>query len=479
MLLNQNLLSERYQLLEIIGQGGMATVYKARDLTLNRLVAIKVMNPELTREKEFIQRFIWEAKATGSLSHKNIVSIYDAGSENQTYYMVMEYVDGITLKELIQQKGIIPVDEAIAIASQICDALDHAHQNDIIHRDIKPQNIMCSADGYYRITDFGISRLTRSSSKLTKTGLVMGSVHYFSPEQAQGKPVDHTTDLYSLGVVLYEMLTGQLPYDASEQIAVALMHIQQKIPNPQDQNPDIPDALCKLIEKAMAKNPKNRFQSALEMKEALQSLHTKSLVNQPETKQETSITSQQTSTKKPVPKKRNPKIVWGTVSAVVAVFITLFLYSIAEANFFKEQTVEPSASKHLDIETSQAPPIAEEEKPIVEDEKNDKPKQEKPKTDKQPEHKKEKPKPKKGDFIIVIGSFTERENAERLSKQLDEKGFQTTIQKSIVFGQTMHRVIGGEFETKAEAEQQLEQMKQSGIKGTQNAIIIKLEKTKK
>lgn len=471
MRLNQNILAQRYQLLETIGNGGMATVYKAKDLALNRIVAVKVMNPELTHEKEFIQRFTWEAKATGSLSHENIVSIYDVGNDQRTYYMVMEYVDGITLKELIHQKGKIPPDEAIDIASQICDALAHAHQNQIIHRDIKPQNIMCSADGHYRITDFGIARLTRSSSNLTKTGIVMGSVHYFSPEQAQGKQVDFTTDLYSLGVVLYEMVTGRPPYDAPEHIAVALMHIQSEIPHPKEHNPDLPDALIDIIKKAMAKQPKDRFRSAMEMKQALQSIKTNTPpVMQTDEPFTTPPAAQKT-------KKRIPKIVWGITTFASILLITLFGYSYAEANFFKK---ESPTSKMQDLEepiTHTNPPSpVQPEKPVIKEEPPVHKKEKKPQQENKPHEKKSA---KKGDFIIFIGSFEQKENAERLSKRLNEKGIQTNIQQSIVFGKTMHRVIGGEFESRQEAEQQLDKIKQSGIKGTSDAIIVNLNELKK
>lgn len=466
MRLNQKILSQRYQLLETIGNGGMATVYKAKDLALNRIVAVKVMNPELTHEKEFIQRFTWEAKATGSLSHENIVSIYDVGNEDRTYFMVMEYVDGITLKELIHQKGKIPTDEAISIASQICDALAHAHQNQIIHRDIKPQNIMCSVNGHYRITDFGIARLTRGSSNLTRTGSVMGSVHYFSPEQAQGQQIDFTTDLYALGVVLYEMVTGQPPYDASEQIAVALMHIQNKIPNPKEFNPNLPDALCNIIQKAMSKQPKNRFRSALEMKETLQSLHPSLYPNKQ--KIEGSIPTHQSIQK---PKKRNKKIVWGITTTASILLITLLSYSYAEATFFKKET-PTNKTQDPEVHTIQ-PSASQNEKPVIQEEQKE---EKKPKKRIKQHQKKQ---PKEGNFIIFVGSFEQLENADRLSKQLNEKGMKTSIQKSIVFGKTMHRVIGGKFASQSEAEQQLSQITQSGIEGTHDAVIVDLEQMKK
>jgi serine/threonine-protein kinase len=223
------LLAGRYEIQHILGSGGMATVYKAFDTTLERDVAIKVMNQGLAHDREFVRRFVWEAQATGRLSHPNIVNVYDAGQEGPLYYMVMEYVEGVTLKHLIQERGRLSAKEAFQIATQICDGLSHAHSHGIIHRDIKPHNIMCTSDGRYKVADFGIARLLRNSTNLTRTGTVMGSIHYFSPEQARGQEIGYPSDLYSLGIVLYEMGTGEVPFHANEDIAVALMHIWKRI----------------------------------------------------------------------------------------------------------------------------------------------------------------------------------------------------------------------------------------------------------
>ncbi|SFI83600.1 protein kinase domain-containing protein [Thermoflavimicrobium dichotomicum] len=262
-------LGGRYEIIQLVGGGGMAEVYKARDLKKNQFVAIKILSESLSHDNEFIRRFIWEAKATAKLSHPNVVKVFNIGQENKTHYMVMEYIEGRSLKSLIKQRGFLSPHECINIAIQVCDGLSHAHQNGIIHRDIKPHNILCTHDGQYKITDFGISRLVKPQSTFTKTGMVMGSVHYISPEQARGLRVSYPSDIYSLGVVLYEMSTGRLPFDGRENIAIALQHIQEPIPDPKKINPMIPNELCQIIYKALEKDPNRRFQSAFEMKQAL------------------------------------------------------------------------------------------------------------------------------------------------------------------------------------------------------------------
>lgn len=266
------LLAGRYQIRHILGTGGMATVYKAYDNVIDREVAIKIMNQRLVYDHEYVRRFVWEAQATGRLSHPNIVNLYDAGQEGPLYYMVMEYVEGQTLKQRIHSKTRLSAKEALQIAIQICNGLQHAHSHGIVHRDIKPHNIMCSPDGRYKVADFGIARLLRNSSNLTKTGTVMGSIHYFSPEQARGQEIGFPSDLYSLGIVMYEMVTGEVPFHADEDIAVVLMHIQTPMPDPRKINPDIPVEFTQVLRKAMEKDPKKRFQTADEMRKALQSV---------------------------------------------------------------------------------------------------------------------------------------------------------------------------------------------------------------
>ncbi|AWB45161.1 Stk1 family PASTA domain-containing Ser/Thr kinase [Paenibacillus sp. CAA11] len=257
-------LGGRYQIIERIGGGGMALVYRAQDLLLNRNVAIKVLRQQFVHDEEFIRRFRREAQSAASLSHPNVVSIYDVGQEEDTHYIVMEYVEGQNLNEIIKERAPLQVDEAIRIASQICDALDHAHHNQIIHRDIKPHNILIGRNGRVKVTDFGIARAVTSTT-ITQTGSVVGSVHYFSPEHAKGVAAGEKSDLYSLGIVLYQMLTGHLPFLGESPISVALKHLQEEFEEPRRLNPMIPQSVENIILKSMRKNPNERYQSAKEM----------------------------------------------------------------------------------------------------------------------------------------------------------------------------------------------------------------------
>ncbi|NGQ93818.1 Stk1 family PASTA domain-containing Ser/Thr kinase [Brevibacillus sp. SYP-B805] len=257
-------LGGRYQLEERIGGGGMAIVYKAKDLLLHRPVAVKVLRPQFGTDEDFVNRFRREAQAVASLSHPNVVSVYDVGQDEDTHYMVMEYIEGPTLKDVINQIGALPVEEAVRIAVQVCDALDHAHQNKIIHRDIKPHNILIGKNGRVKVTDFGIARAVTAAT-ITHTNSVMGSVHYFSPEQARGGVTAEKSDIYSLGIVLYEMVTGQLPFSGDSPITVALKHLQDPLTDPRQINPSIPQSVENIILKALAKDPFLRYASARDM----------------------------------------------------------------------------------------------------------------------------------------------------------------------------------------------------------------------
>ena len=257
-------LGNRYEILEKIGGGGMALVYKATCRLLNRFVAVKILRAEFTEDEEFVKKFKRESQAAASLSHPNIVGIYDVGMEDNIYYIVMEYIKGQTLKDLIKQKGSIGVDFATNISIQISSALEHAHKNHIVHRDIKSHNIMIKEDNTVKVTDFGIARAV-SSSTITNTGNVIGSVHYFSPEQARGGYTDEKSDIYSLGVVMYEMLTGRLPFEGESPIAVALKHIQEEPVRPSDINTRIPKSINDIILKCMDKDVNNRYNSMSEI----------------------------------------------------------------------------------------------------------------------------------------------------------------------------------------------------------------------
>ncbi len=258
------IIGNRYEILEKIGEGGMATVYKARCNILKRYVAVKVLRDEFTTDEEFIKRFNTEAQAAASLTHPNIVSIYDVGHEDNIYYIVMELVQGKTLKEIINQDGVLPWKWSVNIAIQVASALETAHRNNIVHRDIKPHNIIITEDGIAKVTDFGIAKAV-SNSTITAFGTTIGSVHYFSPEHARGGYTDAKSDIYSLGVVMYEMLTGRVPFDADTPVSIALKHMQEKPIEPIKLNPSIPFAVNKIIMKAMEKEISQRYQSATEM----------------------------------------------------------------------------------------------------------------------------------------------------------------------------------------------------------------------
>lgn len=259
------LIGGRYELLEKVGGGGMAIVYKARCHLLNRYVAVKILRLELVEDEEFVSRFRRESQAAASLSHPNIVNIYDVGEEDGIYYIVMEYVSGGTLKDYIRKKGRLSPGEAIDISINICSAIEHAHQNKIVHRDIKPQNILMGEDGSVKVADFGIARAVTTATVTAAGSDVMGSVHYFSPEQARGGYVDEKSDLYSLGVVLYEMCTGTVPFNGDSAVSIALKHIQAGIEWPEDIDREIPRALRSITCKALEKEQCMRYQSAGEM----------------------------------------------------------------------------------------------------------------------------------------------------------------------------------------------------------------------
>lgn len=264
-------IANRYEVLARVGEGGMAVVYRARDTLLGRMVALKVLRSQYASDLEFVERFRREAQTAASLSHPNVVNIYDVGEENGTYYIVMEYIEGRNLKEIIRQEGPLPNRTAIFIAREICRALEAAHRVNLTHRDVKPHNILITFDGRVKVTDFGIARAAAASS-LTQTGTVIGSVHYFSPEQARGGPVGTASDIYSLGVLCYEMVTGSVPFTGDSPVAVALMHLQEQPKPPRQLNPAVSVDLERVILKAMAKSETQRYSSATAMLRDLRAL---------------------------------------------------------------------------------------------------------------------------------------------------------------------------------------------------------------
>jgi serine/threonine-protein kinase len=268
--MSERLLGGRYELEQLLGQGGMAQVYRARDRVLDRPVAVKLLRPEYANDATFVARFQREARAAANLVHPNIVAVYDVGQDGNQHYIVMEYIAGRTLKEFIRERAPLPVDLALRIAEEVCTALEYAHRHGLIHRDIKPQNILLDEEGeVVKVADFGIAK-SRLDPESTADRLALGTVKYISPEQARGVEVVPQSDLYSLGVVLYEMLTGRQPFDGETPVSIALQHIEAEPPPPRQINPYIPPAVEAILLRALAKNPRERYASAREMRQALE-----------------------------------------------------------------------------------------------------------------------------------------------------------------------------------------------------------------
>ena len=347
------IIAERYELLDVIGRGGMADVYLANDTILNRTIAIKILRTSLAKDPVYIARFQREASAAAALSHKNIVEIYDVGEDNDQYYIVMEYVPGRTLKELIAKRGALHVMEAIDIMKQVLSGTARAHQMGIIHRDLKPQNILVTDSGTAKIADFGIASIQSLTQQFTQTDVIMGSLHYLAPELARGEKATVQSDIYALGIVFYELLRGQVPFNGDSPVNIALKHMQEELPSLREFNPSIPQSVENIVIKATAKNLNDRYKNASEMLEDLQTCLSRSdeekLVfnhdgesdptivvnprqifdnNEEETKEEV---VEERSTRKPkkapAPKKKlDPKIIAGIVAGVVVVLGLIFYF---------------------------------------------------------------------------------------------------------------------------------------------------------
>ena len=280
MIVKGSKISDRYQIIKTLGEGGMANVYLAHDTILDRNVAVKVLRGDLASDEKFVRRFQREALSASSLSHPNIVEMYDVGEDDGQYYIVMEYVDGKTLKQILKQRGKLSITEVVDIMLQLTDGMAHAHDAYIIHRDIKPQNIMILSNGMIKITDFGVAT-AMNSTQLTQTNSVMGTVHYLPPEQAQGKGSTIRSDIYSMGIMMYELLTGLVPYKGENAVEIALKHLREPLPSVRKINSNIPQSIENVILKATAKNPKNRYVDAREMHEDLKTALDESRKNEP------------------------------------------------------------------------------------------------------------------------------------------------------------------------------------------------------
>lgn len=345
------MLDNRYELVEFIGNGGMALVYRAIDHRTGHSVAVKILRPEFNQDAEFLGRFEREATTASRMSHHNIVNLLDVGQDGEYRYLVMEFVRGKTLKDVIQDRGALAPEVAGQIAIRILSALQHAHKNGIIHRDIKPQNILVHSDGHIKVADFGIARVAGSST-ISRSDSVMGSVHYFSPEQARGEEVTFASDLYSVGVVLYEMLTGQPPFDGDTPVAIALQHINGKARPMHEINPAVPPAMERVVEKAMEKRPEKRYQSALEMAQDLQRALQDPQGDWLEKNTEQPIPSlaQQTGRQKPLRnKKKRPGLLTFALIASAVILLGLFhgasflydqIFNMTEAPYLLDETEE-------------------------------------------------------------------------------------------------------------------------------------------
>lgn len=479
-------LGGRYEILHPLGEGGMAVVYKAKDHLLNRHVAVKVMNQKLHEGEPAIQRFIHEAQTVGKFSHANIINVFDIGNEGELYYMVMELVEGPTLNKLIEERGPLPAEEAIKIVMQICDGLAHAHKQKIIHRDIKPHNIMCTPNGSYKITDFGISRLLSAATHYTKTGTVMGSVHYFSPEQACGQELSYSSDLYSLGIVLYELVTGDVPFDADQSVAIALKHLQQPIPNPLEKNQEIPASLCDIIYKALAKKPEDRYQSAEEMKQALH----KALTAPASASFDQNGQKGSTTAVNPERFKQRKVLRFALLGAVpLLLILSMFFF---EANGVKAPTDnKQTANANLAPATSLTDPEQQQGKQAIpkaeqvqhEEKKTDREKQDgkeltpelnpdHPSTVPTPEEPSEETpmnetpppaqEPGSVTYLVIVDQFSDQASADQCVQTLNSKGIEASYHVTNGDAGTNYVVTAGEFNEEQAANDQAEQVRNAG-----------------
>lgn len=345
--MNELTFSGRYKVIEKIGSGGMAEVYKAEDTILSRTVAIKVLHSQLATQKDFIERLRREAQAAANLNHPNIVSIHDWGSEGDTYFIVMEYIEGKTLKEIIEAEAPLSPERAVAIAAKVSSALEFAHRRDIVHRDVKPQNIIITPEGEIKVTDFGIAR-AGAATPMTQTGSIMGTAQYISPEQAQGRIIQRTSDIYSLGIVLYEMLTGKVPFLGENAIAIAFKQVHEKPIPPRKIKPSIPEGLENIVLRALAKNPSDRYQSGEQMRVDLlrfsRGEEVSPLPPQLSTAEETVIITPKRKKRK---KRKIPLAPWVILLILVPIVLTLGYVFASGINFSPTTTVPNMEGKTL------------------------------------------------------------------------------------------------------------------------------------
>jgi serine/threonine-protein kinase len=336
-----DVIAGRYELLELIGKGGMSSVYKAHDRLLDRQIAVKILHPHFTEDEEYVERFRREARAVAQLSHPNIVTVIDRGEDEGRQYIVFEYVEGENLKQLLERTGPMPVRDALLLALQMARALAFAHGRGLVHRDVKPQNVLLNADGQAKMTDFGIAR-SIDVQGVTITGTVLGTSEYIAPEQARGERVDAQTDVYSLGVVLYELLVGGVPYEGETFVTVALKHVNEPVPPVLERRPDVPPRVALAVERAMAKSPYERFSSMEELVDELESC-----LNEldPGDEQATMISRRPVAAKQarqPRRRKRRLGVLW-PIAAVLAVLAVAALAALG-ALALREDDDDPQAA---------------------------------------------------------------------------------------------------------------------------------------
>ena len=333
MIVRGQKINDRYQIIRTIGEGGMANVYLAYDTILDRNVAVKILRGDLAEDEKFVRKFQREAISASKLSHPNIVEMYDVGEDDGRYFIVMEYVEGVTLKNLIKRRGALTLSEVIDIMLQLTSAIACAHDSYIIHRDIKPQNVLILDDGRVKITDFGIA-MALNSNELTQTNSVMGSVHYLPPEQANGTGATIKSDIYSLGILMYELLTGNLPFKGDSAVEIAIKQMKEPIPSIVEQNPNMPQSIENIILKACAKNPKNRYESARQMYEDLTTCLDSTRISEPkyvypypEFEEEKKITREKKNESKvqEVEKKENKKGLLALIISAVVLLIGIII----------------------------------------------------------------------------------------------------------------------------------------------------------
>ena len=351
-------INDRYEIIRSIGEGGMANVYLAYDTILNRNVAVKILRGDLANDEKFVRRFQREAISASSLNHPNIVEMYDVGEDDGKYFIVMEYLEGQTLKTLIKKRGALTLSEVIDIMIQLTSGLECAHESYIIHRDIKPQNVLILDDGTVKITDFGIA-MALNSNELTQTNSVMGSVHYLPPEQANGTGATVKSDIYSSGILMYELLTGKLPFKGENAVEIAIKHMKEEVPSVCEYNPEIPQSVENIIMKATAKNPLNRYDSAKEMNEDLKtcleksrSLEEKYKYKYPETEEET-VTKKDDNKQKEKDQKQEKKLnkallVTGIITAILAIVAVVMFVILPLTASSKEVEVPDVSGKTVE-----------------------------------------------------------------------------------------------------------------------------------